>query len=224
MEQRLTELRLKVVKLIGWNQYTLETIRKAALPFAVSVTTAKDYVDLNRDTVTDIDLVARFYIEAIMHTAAPCSGSSCLGAAASIRGTIPNSILVAGKAAKGGTLTFGHPSGKFSVLSEPKLAASLNDITFQKLAFPRTAGIICNGTIYIQDERPPEYSAWKEVNEITAAAFFLEGDSVSIQKVGAHRSTVTGTPRGGRSLQHASLHKRSIKPLGRHHDPGSGRA
>jgi 2-methylaconitate isomerase len=138
MEQRLTELRLKVVELIGWNQYTLETIRKSALPFAVSVTTPGDYMNLDGDTVRakDIGLVARFYIESIMHTAAPCSGSSCLGAAASIPGTIPNSTLAAGnlKTGKGGTLTFGHPSGTFSVMSEPVSAVSPNDVTFKKLA------------------------------------------------------------------------------------------
>ncbi len=119
-----------------------------------------------------------------MHTAAPCTGSSCLGAAASLPGTVPNRILASGnlKAGKEGTLTFGHPSGTFSVMAEPVLAASPNDVTFKKLAFARTARIICDGTIYIKNERPPEYSAWKEVDEITAGSFFLEGDSVSIQK------------------------------------------
>ena len=64
----------------------------------------------------------------------------------------------------------------------PVLAALPNDVTFKKLAFARTARIICDGTVYIKNERPPEYSAWKEVDEITAGSFFLEGDSVSIQK------------------------------------------
>jgi len=45
-----------------------------------------------------------------------------------------------------------------------------------------TARIICAGTIYIKNERPPRYSAWKEVDEITAESFFREGDSVNIQK------------------------------------------
>src|SRR6516164_5394544 len=42
------------------------------------------------------DLVVRFYIESILHTAAPCTGSCCLGAAAAIPGTVPNRILAAG--------------------------------------------------------------------------------------------------------------------------------
>ena len=186
MEQRLQELRLKVVQLIGWNQYTLDTIRQAALPFAVSVTTPRDYTDLDGETVRaqDVALVARFYIESIMHTAAPATGSSCLGAAASIPGTVPNRILAAGdlKAGKGGTLTFGHPSGTFSVMAEPVLAASPNDVTLKQLAYPRTARIICDGTVYIKNERPPQFSAWKEVDEITAGSFYLEADSVNIQK------------------------------------------
>lgn len=186
MEQRITELRLKVARLIGWTQYTQETVRQSALPFAVSVTPPGDYTDMNGKTAQakDIDLVARFYIESILHTAAPCTGSSCLAAAAVIPGTVPNKILAAGdlKAGKGGTLTFGHPSGTFSVRTEPVVAACPNDITFKELAYSRTARIICDGTIYIKNERPPGYSAWKEVDEITAGSFFLEGDSVSIQK------------------------------------------
>jgi len=55
-------------------------------------------------------------------------------------------------------------------------------VTLKELAYSRTARIICDRTIYIKNQRPPEYSAWKEVDEITAGSFFLEGDSVSIQK------------------------------------------
>jgi len=186
MESRLTQLRLKVAKLIGWNQYTVDSISKAALPFAVSVTTPRDYTDLDgaRVRAGDINLVARFYAESIMHTAAPGSGSTCLAAAASIPGTIPNRLLATGdlKAGKGGRLTFGHPSGTFLLISQPVLGASPNDTTFAKLAFPRTARIICDGRVYIKNSRPPEHSAWVEVDEITAASFFLYGDEVSIQK------------------------------------------
>ena len=182
----MTELRLKAVKLIGWNQYNQQTIRQAAVPFAVSVAPPADYTHMNGETVhaKDIDLVARFYIESIMHTAAPGTGSCCLAAATAIPGTVPNRILAAGdlKAGKGGTLTFGHPSGTFSLKPKPVVAASPNNITFKELAYSRTARIICDGSIYIKNERPPRYSAWKEVDEITAGSLFLEGDSLSIQK------------------------------------------
>jgi 2-methylaconitate isomerase len=186
MEDRITELRLKVVQRIGWNQYALDSIRKAALPFAVSVTGPRDYTTMDGGTVhaKDIDLVARFYVESVMHTAAPGAGSSCLAAAASIPGTVPSSILATGnlKAGKGGTVTFGHPSGTFSLTAEPVLAASPNDISFAKVAYPRTARIICDGTVYIKNERPPEATAWKEADEITAESFFLEADDVSITR------------------------------------------
>jgi 2-methylaconitate isomerase len=186
MEERITELRLKVAKLIGWNQYTQEMVRQSPLPFAVSVTPPGNYTDMNGKTVhaEDLDLVARFYCATILHTAAPVTGSCCLAAAAAIPGTIPNGILLAGdlKAGKGGTLAFGHPSGTFSVRAEPVVAASPNDVTFKELAYSRTTRIICDGTVYIKNEHPPRYSAWKEVDEITAGSFFLEGDSVRIQK------------------------------------------
>jgi 2-methylaconitate cis-trans-isomerase PrpF len=190
MEPRVQELRLKVARLIGWNQYTLDTIRQAALPFAVSVTAPKDYTSMDGQAVRaqGIDLVARFYIASIMHTEAPGTGSSCLAAAAAIPGTIANRVLAVGnlQAGKGGTLTFGHPSGMFSLQVEPILAASSaacpNDITFKQVAYPRTARIISDGTVYVKNERPPEVAAWNEVDEITAGSFYVYGDSVNIQQ------------------------------------------
>jgi 2-methylaconitate cis-trans-isomerase PrpF len=55
----------------GRCQYTLDTIRQEALPFAVSVTSPRDYTGMDGETVRaqNVDLVARFYIESIMHTA-----------------------------------------------------------------------------------------------------------------------------------------------------------
>ncbi len=60
--------------------------------------------------------------------------------------------------------------------------ASPNDTRFGKLAFPRTARMICGGTVYIKNKRPPEHSAWVEADEVTAASFFLHAEQVSIQK------------------------------------------
>ena len=186
MLPRLTELRLKIAELIGWDQYTLDTIGKATLPFAVSVAAPADYTDLDGDQVdaAGIDLVARFYLESIMHSAAPGSGSTCLAAAAAVPGTVPNQVVRDGdlRAGKGGDLTLGHPSGTFALHVEPVLGAAPNDVTYSALSFPRTARIICDGTVYIKNERPPENSAWVEADDLTAASFFLRGDDVSIQK------------------------------------------
>jgi hypothetical protein len=160
--------------------------RGSALVSNVSVNRPRDYTIMDGDTVhaKDIHLVARFYVESVMHTAAHGTGSSCLGAAASVPGTVPSSILAAGnlKAGKGGTVTFGHPSGTFSLTAEQVLAASPNDISFAKVAYPRTARIICNGTVYIKNERPTGAPAWKEADEITPESFYLEADAVSITR------------------------------------------
>src|ERR1700737_2696333 len=77
--------------------------------------------------------------------------------------SVTNRVLAAGdlKAGNGGNLTFGHPSGTFSLRAEPVPAASPNDITFTQLAFPRTARIICHGHVYIKNQRPQEDTAWK---------------------------------------------------------------
>ena len=186
MLKRLTELRLKIAELIGWSQYTIDTIGKATLPFAVSVTGPSDYVDLDGDAVkaADTDLAARFYLESIMHSAAPGSGSTCLAAAASVPGTVPNGVLRDGalKSGKGGKFTLGHPSGVFALEVKPVLGKTPNDVAYTALNFPRTARIICDGTIYIKNNRPPEHTAWVEADALTAASFFLRGDDVTIQK------------------------------------------
>lgn len=186
MLPRLTELRLRIAELIGWDQYSLDTIGKATLPFAVSVTAPADYTDLDGDAVaaTEVDLVARFYLESIMHSAAPGSGSTCLAAAAAVPGTVPNAVLSAGalKSGQGGTCTLGHPSGTFSMAVEPILGANPLEVRFSALKFPRTARIICDGTVYIKNDSSPEHSAWVEADDITAASFFLTGDDITVQK------------------------------------------
>ncbi|MEZ5114958.1 MAG: PrpF domain-containing protein [Candidatus Nanopelagicales bacterium] len=186
MLARLTELRLKIAQLIGWDQYTIDTIGKATLPFAVSVTGAASYTDLDGDQVkaSDVDLVARFYLESIMHSAAPGSGSTCLAATAAVPGTVPNTVLSDGpmKSGSGGDFTLGHPSGTFTLHVEPVLGDDPTAVTYTALNFPRTARIICDGTVYIKNERPPEASAWTEVDALTAASLFLRADDVSVQK------------------------------------------
>ncbi|MCB0917454.1 MAG: 3-methylitaconate isomerase [Actinobacteria bacterium] len=186
MLPRLTELRLKIAELIGWDQYSKDTIGKATLPFAVSVTHPKDYSDLDGHTVRalSIDLVARFYLESIMHSAAPGSGATCLAAAAAVPGTIPNMSLAESpmKSGTGGDFTLGHPSGTFRVHVEPVIGNDPRAVTYSGLSFPRTARILCDGTVYIRNDRPPEHSAWLEADELTAASFFLKGDDISVQR------------------------------------------
>jgi hypothetical protein len=185
MDTRITEFRCKVAKKIGWNGYTPDSVRKATNPIAVSVTPPITYNGLDGKQVDkkDIDLVARFYAESILHPAAPGSGSTTLAAAVSIPGTIPNRILAEGdlKSGKGGRFTFGHPGGVFPVTSEPVFGKGPNDIRFKKLMFPRTARIICDGTIYLRKHHTEHRGS--EIGErITAASFFPSGDEVNIQK------------------------------------------
>jgi 2-methylaconitate cis-trans-isomerase PrpF len=186
MAERVTELRLKVARMIGWNKYTLDSIRKATNPIAVSVIPPTTYKDLDGDPVhkNAIDLVARFYAESILHPAAPGSGAATFAAAASIPGTIPNSILAESdlKSGKGGRFTFGHPKGVFSVTSRPVQSTDPNDIRFTEMSFPRTARIICDGRVYIRNNRPTELPVLKEADEINTASFFMDADVVSIQK------------------------------------------
>ncbi len=186
MLARLSELRLKIAQLIGWTQYTIETIGKTTLPFAVSVTGPADYAGLGGIPVkgAQIDLAARFYLESIMHSAAPGSGSTGLAAAASIPGTVPNAVLRDGalKYGAGGDFTLGHPSGVFALHVEPVLGKGPNDVAYTALNFPRTARVICDGTVYIKNNRPPEHNAWVAADDLTAACFFLHGEDITVQK------------------------------------------
>ena len=118
-----------------------------------------------------------------MHTAAPGSGSTCLAAAVAIPGSIPNQVLGGGplKSGKGGDFTFGHPSGKFALHTEPILDKSPGKISFKTLNFPRTARIICDGTVYIKENRGKGWT-WEEADDYTASSFFMLGDTVSVQR------------------------------------------
>lgn len=186
MLSRLEELRMKIANHIGWTDYTFETIGKAALPFAVSVARPADYCTMIGANIKahEIDLVARFYVESVMHTAAPGSGSTCLAAASVVPGTIPNRTLsnVLLKSGKGGDFTLGHPSGTFSLHVVPMLNDDPNKISYKVLNFPRTARIICDGTIYIKEKHPPNHLSWIEADECTASSFFMHGDNIQIQR------------------------------------------
>ena len=135
----------------------------------------------------DVALVARWYAGMGfigMHTAAPGSGSTCLGAAVAIPGTIPNQVLSERplKAGKGGDLRFSHPSGAFTLHTEPNLAKDPNKISYTTLNFPRTARIICDGTIYIKESHRANSVSLKEANTYTASSFFMLGDNISVQR------------------------------------------
>ncbi len=184
---RMEELRMRIAHLMGWKDQTRETIAKVAMPFAVSVTPSADYTALTEEKVKggEVDLVARFYAESVMHTAAPGSGSTCLAAAASVPGTIPNRALGTGplKSGKGGDFTLGHPSGRFGLHVEPILdKEDPNKISYKALSFIRTARIICDGTIYIKQTRPADNVSWIAADAYKASSFFIDGDSVKIQR------------------------------------------
>jgi 2-methylaconitate cis-trans-isomerase PrpF len=183
VQKRLAELRLKASHLMGWTKMTADqSIKSTIVPPA-------DYTTMtgSKVKVGDVALVARWYAAAGaigMHTAAPGSGSTCLGAAVAVPGTIPNQVLADGplKSGKGGDLRFGHPSGEFTLHSEPNLDKDPNGITYKALSFPRTARIICDGTVYIKEGRRSAQATWTEADEVTAASFFMLGDNISVQR------------------------------------------
>jgi 2-methylaconitate cis-trans-isomerase PrpF len=188
VQDRLAELRLKASHLMGWTKMTADQSINSTMPFATSIAPPADYTTLDSTQVkaADVDLVARWYAAMGyigMHTAAPGSGSTCLGAAVAIPGTIPNQVLADGplKSGKGGDLTFGHPSGEFTLHTEPNLDKDPDKISYKTLNFPRTSRIICDGSVYIKENRANGVT-WEEADEYTAASFFMLGDTISVQR------------------------------------------
>ena len=86
------------------------------------------------------------------------------------------------KSRTGGDFTFGHPSGTMTFHTEPILDKDPNRIGYKTLNFPRTARIICDGTVYIKESHRSAQAAWKEPDEITTASFFMLGDNISVQR------------------------------------------
>jgi hypothetical protein len=89
---------------------------------------------------------------------------------------------------RGGT---SHPSGRFSLHVEPILDNDPNKITFKVLNFPGTAGIICDGAVYVKQTLPVENVSWIEADSYTASSFFMKGDSVNIER---YRTLAGGCP------------------------------
>ncbi len=187
--KRLAELRLKASHLMGWTKMTAEESLNSTMPFAVSIAPPADYVSFTGSQVKagGLALVARFYASGGgfigMHTAAPGSGSTCLSAAVALPGSIPNQVLGEGplKSGTGGDFTFGHPSGTMTFHIEPIVDKDPNKIGYKTLNFPRTARIICDGTVYIKEAHRSAQAKWTEPDEVTAASFFLLGDNISVQ-------------------------------------------
>jgi hypothetical protein len=49
-----------------------------------------------------------------------------------------------------------------------------NKIPYSALNFPRTACIICDGTVYIKQARPADTVSWIEADEYAASSFVME--------------------------------------------------
>jgi len=83
---------------------------------------------------------------------------------------------------KGGELRFGHPSGGFTLRTEPKLDTDPNKIAFKTLTFrgPRGSFATAPSTSRKRPVRP--WPTWTEADEVTAASFFMLGDNISVQR------------------------------------------
>jgi 2-methylaconitate cis-trans-isomerase PrpF len=86
---------LAVLEEIRARSAALSGIKSYLLPFQVIVGPPVDYKEYlsKRDvSASDVDLVARLFVEGIMHKAYAGTGATCLASAARIRGTVVNDV------------------------------------------------------------------------------------------------------------------------------------
>lgn len=97
----------------------------------------------------DIDLTTRLYFMGHIHKAYPGTGSVATGAAARIPGTLVWRQL-GDRARENGPLRIGHPSGV--MISDAAADRARESVTFQRLAYVRTARRLLEGTCYVRNE------------------------------------------------------------------------
>lgn len=138
---------------IGMAKTRIEATTKSAyVPFFAIVSKPADYVSENDGravSADQIDVVSRLAFMLHMHKTYPGTGTVCTGAAARIPGTLVYRQL-SEEAKKNGILRIGHPAG---IIECDAHISSVEDNTFSRLAYERTARRIMEGTCYVKNDR-----------------------------------------------------------------------
>jgi 2-methylaconitate cis-trans-isomerase PrpF len=139
----LEEIRVASAKIAGIESYLL--------PFQVIVGPPQSYPDfLHGRTVKeeDTDLVARLFVEKIMHKAYAGTGATCLAVAARIEGSVVNEVA---RRRNTSQVRIGHPSGTLPIVAE--VAHNGAGWEVKEVFFSRTARRLMEGTAFLRAAR-----------------------------------------------------------------------
>lgn len=153
LTDKIEAIRATCTVKIGMAATVQEATEKSAyVPFFAIVSKPADYtvaIDGHQVKAEDVDIVSRLSFMLHMHKTYPGTGTVCTGAAARIPGTLVYRQL-SEEAKKRNILRIGHPGG---VIEVDAIARDPQGISFERLAYERTARRIMEGTCYVKNDR-----------------------------------------------------------------------
>lgn len=153
LTDKIEAIRATCTVKIGMAATVQEATEKSAyVPFFAIVSKPADYtvaIDGHQVKAEDVDIVSRLSFMLHMHKTYPGTGTVCTGAAARIPGTLVYRQL-SEEAKKRNILRIGHPGG---VIEVDAIARDPQGLSFERLAYERTARRIMEGTCYVKNDR-----------------------------------------------------------------------
>jgi 2-methylaconitate cis-trans-isomerase PrpF len=150
----LEEIRAKAAEKIGMvDDWTKATEKSPAFPMIAFVSPAAAYKDFTTGKEikeSDVDFVSRLMFMQIMHKTYAGTGTICTGAAARIKGTVVNEVMLEKDRGKNSVLRIGHPAGIITIDVEADNEGGSWQL--KKAAISRTARRIMDGYCYIPKE------------------------------------------------------------------------
>ena len=110
----------------------------------------KDFTTGKEIKESDVDFVSRLMFMQIMHKTYAGTGTICTGAAARIKGTVVNEVMLEKDRGKNSVLRIGHPAGIITIDVEADNEGGSWQL--KKAAISRTARRIMDGYCYIPKE------------------------------------------------------------------------
>lgn len=160
----LEEIRAESAKLAGIKSYLL--------PFQVIVgkpTASTNYLTGEKMPAEAADLVARLFVERVMHKAYAGTGATCLGVAARIEGGVVHAQCP--RVDPQAPLRIGHPSGMLPIIAD--VTNDNGNIVVNEVLFARTARRLMEGWAYVRKSRLAD-TVQVESHEVQAKSAVVE--------------------------------------------------